>query len=85
MPIFIRRNHKVEDNSCCPSQNHLVGMHIINIRASKYTLMRALCLVRAVDEAVGTGSHLQQLATVINDVALNFGGRHFWEPLFILR
>lgn len=55
------------------------------MRASKYTPMRALCLVRAVVEAVGTGSHLQQLATVINDVALNFGGHHFWEPLFILR
>lgn len=34
--------------------------------------------------AVGTRSHLQQLAGVINDVALNFGDRHFWELLFIL-
>lgn len=41
-------------------------------------------LAQAVDEAVGTGSHLQWLAAVINDVALNFGDRHFWEPLFTL-
>lgn len=39
---------------------------------------------RAADGAVGTRSHLQQLAGVINDVALNFGDRHFWELLFIL-
>lgn len=36
------------------------------------------------DGAVGTRSHLQQLAGVINDVALNFGDHHFWELLFIL-
>lgn len=34
--------------------------------------------------AVGTRSHLQQLAGVINDVALNFGDHRFWELLFIL-
>lgn len=33
---------------------------------------------------MGTGSHLWRLAAVINDVALNFGGRHFWAPLFTL-
>lgn len=41
-------------------------------------------LAQAVDEAVGMGSHLQWLAGVINDVALNFGDRHFWELLFTL-
>lgn len=38
---------------------------------------------RAVDEAVGIGSHLHKLARLINDVALNFADSHFWEPLFI--
>lgn len=37
----------------------------------------------AVNEAVGTRSHLHKLARVINDVALNSADRHFWEPLFI--
>lgn len=41
-------------------------------------------LAQAVDEAVGMGSHLQWLAGVINDVALNSGGHHFWELLFTL-
>lgn len=44
----------------------------------------ALRPARPADGAVGTRSHLQQLAGVINDVALNFGDRHFWELLFIL-
>lgn len=42
-------------------------------------------LACSADKAVvGMGSHLQWLAGVINDVALNFGDRHFWEPLFTL-
>lgn len=41
-------------------------------------------LAWAGNNAVGMGSHLQWLAGVINDVALNSGDRHFWEPLFTL-
>lgn len=52
------------------------------------TLRKPPCVLRGqarpAGGAVGTRSHLQQLAGVINDVALNFGDRHFWELLFIL-
>lgn len=46
--------------------------------------MYAFPLARTVDEAVGMGSHLHWLAGLINDVALNSGDHHFWEPLFTL-
>ncbi len=61
----------------------VVGV-LVEWRAHAHAHRHTFPLNRAVDEAVGTGSHLQWLAGVINDVALNFGDRHFWEPLFTL-